>query len=80
MCWCFVTDPYVYKVLEGNDGNGMIQRISKAILKNCKYLVDQYSILVDKQTGINSVIATHRSRYTRFCTILDLNCLILVYS
>ena len=46
------TDPSVLKVLEDN---GMIQDISKAILKECKHIVhnkDVYTIRVDKQTGI----------------------------
>ena len=55
------TDPSAFKVLEDNDDNGMIQNISKAVLKKCKYLVhnkDECAIFVDKQTEINSVSAT----------------------
>ena len=33
------TEPSVFKVLEDNDDDGMIQNISKAILKECKHLV-----------------------------------------
>ncbi len=47
--------------LDNNDDDGMIQNISKAILKECKHLVhnkDEYTIRVDKQTGINFVSAT----------------------
>ena len=54
------TDQSVFKVLEDDD-DGMIQNISKAIFKECKHLVHnkhEYTIRVDKQTGINSVSAT----------------------
>ena len=49
------------KVLEDIDDDRMIQNISKAILKECKHLVhnkNEYTLCVDKQTGINSVSAT----------------------
>ncbi len=55
------TDPSVFKVLDDNDDDGMIQNISKAILKECKHLVhnkDECTIRVDKQTGIDFVSAT----------------------
>ena len=55
------TVPSVFKLVEDNDDNGMIQNISKAIQRECKNLVhdkNKYTIRVDKQTGINSVSAT----------------------
>ena len=53
--------PNVFKLVDDNDDDGMIQNISKAIPRECKHLVhdkNKYTIRVDKQTGINSVSAT----------------------
>ena len=50
-----------FKVLEDNDDDRMVQNINKAILKECKHLVhnkNDYTIHVDKQTGISSFSAT----------------------
>ena len=55
------TVPSVFKLVDDNDDDGMIQNISKAIHRECKHLVhdkNKYTIQVDKQTGINSVSAT----------------------
>ena len=55
------TIPSVFKLVDDNDDDGMIQNISKAIHRECKNLVhdkNKYTIRVDKQTGINSVSAT----------------------
>ena len=51
----------MFKLVDDNDDEGMIQNISKAIHRKCKNLIhdkNKYSIRVDKQTGINSVSAT----------------------
>ena len=55
------TVPNVFKLVDDNDDDGMIQNISKAIHREYKNLVhdkNKYTIRVDKQTGINSVSAT----------------------
>ena len=55
------TVPSVFKLVDDNDDDGMIQNISKAIHEECKNLVhdkNKYTIRIDKQTGINSVSAT----------------------
>ena len=55
------TVPSVFKLVDNNDDDGMIQNISKAINKECKNLVhdkNKCTIWVDKQTWINSVSAT----------------------
>ena len=54
------TAPSVFKLVDDNDDDGMIQNISKAIHRECKNHVDdknKYTIWVDKQTGIKSVSA-----------------------
>ena len=54
----------MFKLVDDNDDNGMIQNISKAIHRECKNHVhdkNQYRIQVDKQTGSNSVSATYIS-------------------
>ena len=54
------TVPSVFKLIDDNDDDGMIQNISKAIHRECKNLMhdkNKYTIQVDKQTGINSVSA-----------------------
>ena len=51
----------MFKLVDDNDDNGMIQSISEAIHRECKNLVrdkNKYSIQVDKQTGSNSVSAS----------------------
>ena len=55
------TVPSVFKLVDDNDDEGMIQNISKAIHRECKHLVhdkNKNTIRVDKQTGINSGSAT----------------------
>ena len=55
------TVPSVFKLVDDNDDDGMIQNISKVIHRKCKNLVHdkkKYTIRVDKQTGINYVKAT----------------------
>ena len=55
------TVPCVYKLVDDNDYNGMIQSISEAIHRECKNLVhdkNKHSIWIDKQTGSNSASAT----------------------
>ena len=55
------TVPSVFKLVDDNDDDGMIQNISKAIHEECKNLVhdkNKYTIRIDKQTGIKSVSAT----------------------
>ena len=55
------TVPSVFKLVDDNDDDGMIQNISKVIQRESKNLVhdkNKYTIWVDKQTGINSVKAT----------------------
>ena len=55
------TVPSVFKLVDDNDDDGMIQNICKAIRRECKNLVhdkNKYTIRIDKQTGINSVSAT----------------------
>ena len=51
----------MFKLVDDNDDNGMIQSISEAIHRDCKNLVrdkNKYSIQVDKQTGSHSASAT----------------------
>ena len=50
------TVPSLFKLVDGNDDDGMIQNISKAIHRECKNLLhdkNKYTNRVDKQTGIN---------------------------
>ena len=71
---CHDTDPGVFKVLEDNDDDGMIQSMSKAILKECKHLVhnkDEYTIRVDKQTEIIIIGNTITSAVTNRPTPLQ---------
>ena len=51
----------MFKLVDDNDDDGMIQNICKAIHRECKNCVDdknKYTIRVDMQTTINSVSAT----------------------
>ena len=55
------TVPSVFKLVDDNDDDGMVQNISKSIHRECKNLVhdkNKYTIQVDKYRGINSVSAT----------------------
>ena len=58
------TVPSVFKLVDANVDDGMIQNISKAIHGECKHFVhdkNKYTIQVDKLTGINSISATRIS-------------------
>ena len=49
------TIPNVFKLVDDNDDDGLIQNISKAIHRECKNLLhdqNRYTIRVDKQTGL----------------------------
>ena len=55
------TVPSMFKLVDDNDDDRMIQNISKAIHRECKNLVhdkNKYTTRVDKQTRINSVSTT----------------------